>query len=1047
MLVPFSLWDEKMQTQKWFLFALGLLPLWAAAQNFDIAAGSVGEVLEKFAQQAQIDYFVEDSDAAKKSAGVKGDLSISAALAQILQQAQLSAQEQIDGSFLISAANNNTKAGNLALDTVVISAENVDIDRAGYFDIYDQDQSTAFVGKAQIERFKGKDAGDIFQGMLNIYSADARNGGGIDPNIRGVQGPGRVPVSIDDTEQAVTINRGYRGISNRNYIDPNLIGRIKVIKGPAIDPFNHTSSGGGVAMQTINAHDVVKKGQDYGAELIIETSNSATKPRLPTLATGVDYRAVFPDGAQPESYNEDPTLMKKMYKKGDENPLSVDTSYRFAAGLIKPKFEVLAALAQRTRGNYFSGEHDYDFYKSYQGRDKFNSRLSTPNSLAYRQQPGFEVPNTSSKNQSILLKTKFKPQNGQVINFGYRHTKSEYGEIMASRAGALINGKLAQWPLSTVNLDAYNLGYQFKSVHNPLLDLDATWWRTDTKSNTYSSGGAPNYANNIQHVNDYLDGKDMFSYPAGTFIFSPILRNTAVASNNEYRYGINIKNDMQFNDQFKMSAFARFQYHKLGADNHFPAYWDGWRQMPRAGRRQETELGFTAAYHITDKLTVSGGLKYGTYWLYDDLLADLVAMRMPNLAVAGRDLGVYMQYKLTQPLSDAELQTNKQNAEQNYEAQVQQCNGQSAGGVCPQSKKTEFAQERDKKINQRQKQVTIVDQPWYHHDGYYSRDNNPCIAAIKKYGKDYVKGSCAVQDGTMAPGQKYNRNIAGSRDLIAVKKVKDKDWMPAIAVRYQFNDAYRVYARYTESKRFPSMFEGTIGFSANVSRYAQIRPEHVQNYEIGTVYSFKNGDVRLSYFHHYTKDIMERLGLIGNANLSIQNFDSQTLSGLEFQGRFDNGSYFAELNYAYNLTNKLCDENTTALIYLEDYQRGNCTSAGMDAQSGGLFGISNVGNGYLQATAIPPYTANLTFGGRFLQRKIESGMRVNLTAAQNNQNSATNRERTVIADWYLNYDYNDNIGIEAVINNVMDKYYIDALARSDIPAPGRTLKLKLGVKF
>ncbi|MFH7617721.1 TonB-dependent receptor plug domain-containing protein, partial [Pseudomonas syringae group genomosp. 7] len=70
--------------------------------------------------------------------------------------------------------------------------------------------------------------------LVGVFSGDARNSGALDINIRGIQGPGRVPVSIDGGEQALTVWRGYNGVSNRNYIDPNLIGGIQVIKGPGL---------------------------------------------------------------------------------------------------------------------------------------------------------------------------------------------------------------------------------------------------------------------------------------------------------------------------------------------------------------------------------------------------------------------------------------------------------------------------------------------------------------------------------------------------------------------------------------------------------------------------------------------------------------------------------------------------------------------------------------------------------------------------------------------------------------------------------------------
>jgi hemoglobin/transferrin/lactoferrin receptor protein len=37
-------------------------------------------------------------------------------------------------------------------------------------------------------------------------------------------------VTVDGTEQALTVWRGYNGANNRNYIDPNLISSIEVEK-------------------------------------------------------------------------------------------------------------------------------------------------------------------------------------------------------------------------------------------------------------------------------------------------------------------------------------------------------------------------------------------------------------------------------------------------------------------------------------------------------------------------------------------------------------------------------------------------------------------------------------------------------------------------------------------------------------------------------------------------------------------------------------------------------------------------------------------------
>lgn len=998
----------------------------SSPQSYAIAAGELLTVLDAFAQQSGVYFYIDEKLAkGKTSAGLHGSFSSNAAaFKQLLKGTQLQALAQIDGSFLI-----DTHKSELELDTIVVTGTHSNPDVSGYFDQYDLDQSTAFIGKAEIERFKGKDAADMFKGMLNVYSGDARNGGGIDPNIRGIQGPGRVPVSIDDSEQAVTIWRGYRGISNRNYIDPNLIGRVKVIKGPAIDPNHHTSSGGAVAMRTIDATDVVPKGDTFGAELILESSNNATKPRLPTLATGMHYQAL---GIKtPENINFDPTLMKSMYKKGNENPFSVDTSYRIGVGMVKPQYELLAAYAKRERGNYFSGQNNVSFYKQDIGRNKFNSGEVKSTSLAWRQRPGFEVPNTSSLNKSWLLKGKYKPNKAHIINLGFRHTRSEYGEIMASRAGALIEGKLAQWPLSKVRTAAYNLDYKYQPKNNPYLNLKTIIWHTNTKSDTYSSGGAPNFANSEQQIAHFSSGK----FPDfKIFKFSPILRNTAIADNQEQRIGISLSNSARLKS-VQLTGFARLHYHKLSSNDKYPEFYDWFRQKPRAGRRQESELGINASYKPNSKLLLNAGIKYGNYWLFDDFLNERIKANDVFFNKKRTNAGVYLTYKIDKDYTASERAANKIKAENALIVFNASCALNPNIPNCQGSAKQAKIAEINALKNATSRPVAIFDQPWYHHNGYYSRANNPCIAAIKKYGDRYIKGTCKGQGLKSAnPQQQHSEYIKNTTTIDQVNKVRDKAFIPALSVRYQFNDAYRVYARYTEAVRFPSMFEGTVGFSANQNPYSNLQAEHTYNYELGTVYSFKFGDIRLSYFRHKTKNVIERIGDGGGFEyLAFFNVDSQTLDGIELQNRIDTGRFFSNLSLAYNLSNEVCDENMFVRANIEDVNGSNCRQAGFDG-------------GYLKVQSIPEYSGNLTFGGRFFARSLESGVRLVHSAGQS-EKTAVKRNQTTTVDWYNNYRYSQYLGFEIVVTNLLDEYYTDALARSDVPAPGRTIKLKATAKF
>ena len=121
---------------------------------------------------------------------------------------------------------------------------------------------TNYISGENIERFRGSSPADMFRGTPGVMSGEARNGAGsIDVNVRGMQGLGRVTVKVDDAENQVTVYQGYQGISNRTFVDPDLLAGIGITKGS-----DAASSGiaGTVAMRTLDAADIVKPGNTIG---------------------------------------------------------------------------------------------------------------------------------------------------------------------------------------------------------------------------------------------------------------------------------------------------------------------------------------------------------------------------------------------------------------------------------------------------------------------------------------------------------------------------------------------------------------------------------------------------------------------------------------------------------------------------------------------------------------------------------------------------------------------------------------------------------------
>lgn len=187
----------------------------------------------------------------------------------------------------VYAADNST----VILDTIAVKGTR-NKDEIGKNRVYTREVVNLYKGKEEVETFKGNTVSDLLSGMSGVYSGDARNSGALDPNIRGVQGQGRIPVTIDGTEQAITVWCGYAGANNRNYVDPNIISSVSIEKGPSFSRDMKSCIGGSIALKTIDADDIVPEGQKYGFEVKAEAANNSIKQRTNVYEKSVDYRTL-----------------------------------------------------------------------------------------------------------------------------------------------------------------------------------------------------------------------------------------------------------------------------------------------------------------------------------------------------------------------------------------------------------------------------------------------------------------------------------------------------------------------------------------------------------------------------------------------------------------------------------------------------------------------------------------------------------------------------------------------------------------------------------
>lgn len=1036
---------------------------------FSIPAQPLGGALAQFGQQSGLQVSVDGALVRNLQApAVEGVMRGDEALRRLLAGTGLVSSQADARTVLIRQAGGAAQEnGGIILDTLVVEGRTGGIapetgaerDARKSDEIFDLNLSTDYTGKEEVERYKGISVADVLQGLSNVYSGDARNGGALDPNIRGLQGAGRAPVIIDGTEQALVVWRGYNGVSNRSYVDPSLIAGVQVLKGPASVRDVNSQIGGAIVIDTLDAGDILDPGETFGLELRIEGGNNSTDPRLPTLSTGLDYRDVEglygEDGMTGAFFAPyaDLTLRVDPRTEDDNDVFSLgDRAARIAVAGRRGDFEIFGAYAYRERGNYFSGVNNADYYSQEDlpaGTDTFMQRL------ALNFTPGNEVTNTSSELESWLLKTTWRIADDQILQLGYRNTRSAFGEIMPSRlirSGDTNPIGDIQWPLSRARNQALNLEYKY-APESPLLDIRANLWMTRGDDNTYSGGGYPNVPTSRE---------------------DPTIINTALINAKSNRYGITASNRMELLSSLDVTLSGNYQYERQTSDDSFelaPGQYS-WRQFPREGRRQEYRVDLQVEWRPTDFLTFNGGVARAGYWAYDDGLHELLADGREFIDVA--TLGYVEAYEVTAQGIEAWEAINRAN----FEASVASLDLSDPFqlffyNILLDNFNQSFAAYA---ANPTPFSVGNFNVDWLaDENGKFRRADQPVDcnnASLDDFDIDAVASDIVANpnqpDSIALPAVRNSLSGIGCGNISTGSIVTETlvleeneakrgaGWEPYVSATLNLSEDIRIYARYAERYRFPSMFESTIGFSAGINLAQPLKPERIQSYEVAYIQDFsrlfgldgdQRADFKLVYFHNTVNDVIER-----DTALRFTNLDKQVIDGVELQARIDIGGFFFDLGAARIITNQVCDESTAAVL---DYLTN--ASVPDDCVDYGFVG------GYLLTQTIPTQSVNLTLGGRFFDRRLELGSRTTYYSEYDNPqleewvlapdisdrvsgfglNVPYAFGETLLLDAYARFKFSDRFTAELVGTNITDQFFADPLSRTLNPAPGRQIRFSV----
>lgn len=407
------------------------------------------------------------------------------------------------------------------LAPVEVTASQLSTDEKGKEEVFRKNVSNLYLGKKELERYRIDSAGDILKGLNGVYNMNSRTAGGaITPNIRGVTGKGRIPVTIDGTEQTVDVWLNNYGVGDRNYVDPALFRSIAVEKSPAMTRGMKSGVGGSIAIRTIEPDDIIPEGQSWGLQFKAEGSNNSVQPQGDlSNYLGKDYRQVggTADGAgggtdwatgqmSPFSVILDDIPQPRQKTGANNFKLGGDKSLMLAGAFKTDYTDGLIAYSHRKKGNYFSGKNGAEGYLNnpvYKqdecGIDCLQPEAFIPN-MARMFKPGQEVLNSNTETKTLLLKNNWHLPDNQKIGLQFMQNDIRFGEINPFQMTWVLG--MAEYnphsnftPQQVQNIDShiksntYKLSYEWKPENNSWIDLEANLWRTQTRSDRHQSGG------------------------------------------------------------------------------------------------------------------------------------------------------------------------------------------------------------------------------------------------------------------------------------------------------------------------------------------------------------------------------------------------------------------------------------------------------------------------------------------------------------------------------------------------------------------------------
>ncbi|MBK0032590.1 TonB-dependent receptor [Erwinia sp. S43] len=289
---------------------------------------------------------------------------------------------------------------------------------------------------------------------------------------------------------------------------------------------------------------------------------------------------------------------------------------------------------------------------------------------------------------------------------------------------------------------------------------------------------------------------------------------------------------------------------------------------------------------------------------------------------------------------------------------------------------------------------------------------------------------------------------------------KDGGWSPVGSVTVEPLAGFQVYGKYGSVLRSPSVFESLTSpsFIYPVEENP-VSPERAKTFELGANY-LKDGlllpddKLRLhaAYFDSHIDNYITRANIARERPtrpgtysyvLGRLNLDYAKMRGIEMSAEYDAGRYFGGIAWNHYIDVMFC------------------APEGVLAATAQRCSASGISNSFSVQQVPPKDTVTLNLGARFFNENLTVGSRLTYVGKRYVKDDgagatassgvsyvhASNWNPYTLVDLYASYKINDNATFDFAVDNLTDRYYVDALNAVPVPAPGRTVRGSLTVKF